>query len=215
MVNTFFISPDPKETAKILNRQHLNAQCRESRLIINVLKEKTKRINSPMVKMWIGHRHSLKRYHNIMQKEWAKRGYNSSFDYYEIEDEKLIWPWWVECKAVHASHKWSLMRKFPDHYKFKLSKYERAFKEHGYVWPSKLSKENTRLLKNGERIHPSEICDDFGKGVPSHYRIEKKWIRLWVKEQDVNPQTGRKLVSQKRQSVYDDYKRAAIYYGYL
>lgn len=232
MVNTFVISGNPKDTARVLDNKRLNSQRREAKVIIDSLKNKKdprvvgrkNQTRQSIFRMWEGHRHALKYYFNLMRKEWIRRGYKCEIQPFNINKEKVIWPWWVSCRAVHASHKHSLLYKEFDHYtpwfkerdsEFRMSKYEKAFKGYGYVWPTKLSEEHKQILVEGGRLHPSLICSPLGKGTPSHMRLKKKYVEKWVINRNINPQTGKLLRSQKKGSIYDDYKKAAIYYDLI
>lgn len=149
MVNTFLVSDDYSETAKILDYKRLGKQRVEAMQIINILENKRNKgwINHPATKMWKGYVNELKKYTNEMIKEWIRRGYKNTMELYDTELEETTKPWFVSCKILHYSHMASLMRKDRTYYKpFFYKKYPIEFEFFSYLWIGDLTSEDIQQI---------------------------------------------------------------------
>lgn len=127
----------------------------------------------PIVKMWQCYEDGLKVYINMMIREWtSRRKKNGEFNstkipIYEIEDEsKVALPWWTRCVHIHKSHRASLLRKerqneeAPWYVKrFKATMHSQDYMSNGYIWLSKVKKENLVAMMKGQEIELSDVCD--------------------------------------------------------
>lgn len=121
--------------------------------------------NHPMTHMWIGFESALKHYINLCIDEWVKRGYKNNMKIYEIKEEKLRLPFWIDCKVLYYSHRSALYRK-------EIVRKEKAWYQNikkvnkiqdtiwikqGYLWLSHISAEKIDRLMNGEIL--TNVCD--------------------------------------------------------
>jgi hypothetical protein len=133
-MQTFLISPNPKETAKILDNKRLGKQRVEAIQIANILlgiQNSNAWKNHPAVLMWKGYEKFLVHdYLKAMILEWGNRGYHGEKckEHYirlmkilfpntiekEITDKIKI-PGWF-CDELFNSHKSNLMRKDSNYY---------------------------------------------------------------------------------------------------
>jgi len=214
MVVTFVFSSDPAKIRK-LDKKRLNKQRIEANQILDTITGKSKGWqNHPAVKMWIGHENALKVYINNCIRAWRDLGYNCALEEYEIDETDIDWPWWYTWKPLHLSHKCSLLRKNPEHYEkiFKLSKTEKEWLNHGYIWPSKLNKKILKGIDDGKTFKPIEICDPIGMGAPAQYRWTLEEVLEWKNNKTVNPKTGKTINPKSKTGVYSDVKKAYGYY---
>ena len=131
-MQTFLISNDPKETAKVLDSKRLGKQRIESIQIANILlgfQKSNAWKNHPAVLMWKGYEEYLvKVYLKEMMVEWIRRGFKNEkcFQHYlklseKVENEvyngfkNISKPKWF-CNKLFESHKSNLMRKDPNYY---------------------------------------------------------------------------------------------------
>jgi len=141
MVQTFLISPNPSETAGILDDKRLFKQIVEGNQILDCLLIKESRWkNHPAVKMWKGYESFLVAYVGFMIQEWNMRGYDcskSKITWFKFDQLSNI----LECKVPHwfsdeffLAHKSNLIRKKPEHYRpiFGLDIPDNL----PYIWPS-------------------------------------------------------------------------------
>lgn len=126
-MQTFLPYSDLKQSAKVLDRNRLNKQRLEVRLILEELDSAhpdTRWNNHPCVRMWRGHADYLAVYGIYICEEWRRRGYK------DAQLEKIITlredgdykvgphyiPDWFGDADFHASHRSNLMRKNSDYY---------------------------------------------------------------------------------------------------
>lgn len=113
-MQTFLPYADFEQSARILDRQRLNAMRRESKAILTFLgmisAGNMKFINQPIVKQWYGYRPALLMYQRAIILEWIARGYNNNMD---IPDKDMGYeqPGWLGHKPYHYSHKAVLVKK--------------------------------------------------------------------------------------------------------
>jgi len=134
------------KTAKCLDYKRLGKQRVEAKQIINTIICKKQNdlhivdkngklrkrgwLNHPCVIMWESHLPALKAYHDIMIKEWIKRGYNNTMSLFNIESYRL--PNWIGDNDFHISHQSNLLRKDFDYY----SKFNWLVdSDLEYIWP--------------------------------------------------------------------------------
>lgn len=84
----------------------------------------------PATLMWFYHPTALKVYCNVCREEHLRRGGKTRIPEYQIEEE-VRWPFWIKKKSVQISHRQSLVRKYPEHYRQYFPK-EKEFDD--YVW---------------------------------------------------------------------------------
>jgi hypothetical protein len=139
-VQTFLPLPNPKDTAKILDRNRLGKQRVEcvqiARTLFNISEGwKT----HPAVKMWKGYESYLvKVYFYEIMNEWIERGYKNEKceEHYNvflniIGNSTIVEPNWINddfCK----SHQSNLVRKKPEYYRKFFPDVPDNLK---YVWP--------------------------------------------------------------------------------
>ena len=129
-IQTFLPYADFQKSAECLDYKRLGKQRVEAKQIIDLLMRKDlgediSKVawgNHPAVKMWEGYLSALIEYHNVIIKEWIKRGYKNNM--------KLIgcpaivkYPSWFGRKDFHNAHKSNLLRKdreFYSKYKWKV-----------------------------------------------------------------------------------------------
>jgi hypothetical protein len=233
MVNTFVTDNDPVQCAKNLDYRRLGKQRVEAFQLLNVLLQRTETkgwSSHPALLMWKGYENGLKYYLNCMIDEWINRGYNNTMahEVYDddtalsdtggaAEDEKsivILMPWWFNCYQLQLSHKCSLLRKDHNYYSqvFHLTKEEKDnyFLE-GYIWPSKLTPKEKKLLKQNKL--PFSSFEPLGSGTPAQYRISLEVLQEWLLDKNINPLTKRKITANG--TIYKDYEKAAIYHGLL
>lgn len=96
----------------------------------------------PAVVMWRNHRLALMLYHDVMIREWVRRGFNNDMHclVFRSPDAEvpphvasISMPGWLGREDVHASHRANLLRKDPEHYG-QFSWDERP--QEGYEWPT-------------------------------------------------------------------------------
>lgn len=143
---TFVISSNLIECAKSLDSKRLGKQRVEAFQILKTLRGQSHGWkNHPAVRMWEGYEKALALYMNCMIDEWVHRGYKNTMK--KEETEHVEFPWWFYWKPLHDSHKASLNRKMPEFYSFEV---EQIFMDHGYIWPTKISKTTCYIC---------ELCD--------------------------------------------------------
>lgn len=148
MVNTFLPYASFSRTAKVLDRQRLGKQRVEAKQIINILSTKNYKggwANHPAVNMWRGYLPALKLYYNTIIREWVAQGYVNRMSLFRIQAKPKM-PWFVGNETFHASHRASLLRKNPQHYRQFFTAPEK-FKKYSYVWPGKLTEGQIKELK--------------------------------------------------------------------
>ncbi len=141
-MQTFLPYPNFAASAMVLDRQRLNKQVLEARQILGAIQNGGGWRNHPAVKMWHGHTNALKFYHDVMWREWVRRGYKttqsellprpSDPDLVPMWADSIIMPSWLGRGDFHASHRAALLRKDPRHYT-QFGWTEEPSGE--YVWP--------------------------------------------------------------------------------
>lgn len=159
MVNTFLVSIDLEENARMLDNQRLGKQRVEAMQIINVLEKGGKGwSNHKCTVMWRGYVDCLKHYTNTIIREWERRGYKNTMETYEVPPyfEK---PWWlaVGWKPLLFSHQAMLIRKQPSHYK-KLFSPPAEYFDVGYIWPGDIDPLTVLDILNDENIDPISLA---------------------------------------------------------
>lgn len=131
-MNTFLPYSNFKECAKVLDWKRLGKQRVESMQILNTLERGSRWEHHPAVGMWIGYEEMLKLYMNCMILEWIHRGYRNTMKIVDIDENKLMPPYWLGMDILHDSHRSNLLRKdfdFYSAYKWNVSP------DDPYFWP--------------------------------------------------------------------------------
>jgi len=115
-MQTFLPYPNFRESAQCLDYKRLGKQRVEAFQILNALAGKYKGwVNHPATLMWRGYEKALAVYHNVVIREWVRRGYRNSMPYFAIAG-KAIMPWWLGIDDLHASHRSNLLLKDLEYY---------------------------------------------------------------------------------------------------
>lgn len=163
-MQTFLPLFNPRESAKVLDRQRLGKQRVEAMQILKALNKvaltetQVGWINHPATKMWQGYQTGLVYYAICMVEEWKRRGFldtvdsflaaNYVLDYHyaraaynradsvdSLQVEGIL-PTWIG-GPIHATHRAALLAKDPVHYG------QFGWKEEpqiNYFWPLKQNK---------------------------------------------------------------------------
>lgn len=130
-MQTFLPIADFQESARVLDRRRLGKQRVEAMQIINSILTGGGWNRHPATVMWTWNVNALKRYHDVMIKEWVNRGYRNTMSLYEPKVYEM--PIWFGDPQFHASHRSQLLAKDPDHYgRFG---WEERPGEIPYLWP--------------------------------------------------------------------------------
>jgi hypothetical protein len=136
-MQTFLPYESFMDSAKVLDYRRLNSQRREAHGIVKILTGNSKGkgwVVHPAVKMWSGYDEMLKLYFNIIVKEWIDRGYVNNYEYFNIDELKLIKPWWLGDKDFHRAMRSRLIEKNESFYLPKFPK-DKGFNSGKYFWP--------------------------------------------------------------------------------
>lgn len=151
-MQTFVPYPDMQRSAQVLDSRRLGKQRVEVLQIVRALTWPTYAWkNHPAVLMWRGHEAALGLYAAAVCQEWIARGYNDTCDlkirtdladagFIDIpatQEEAALPSWWGD-DAVHRSHRSSLLRKDPEHYRLLFEPDLPDDLE--YVWPVQVEK---------------------------------------------------------------------------
>lgn len=143
-MQTFLPYADFQKTAEVLDYRRLGKQRSEAHQILKTIETKKGWIHHPAVKMWIGYEEMLKLYFNVIVKEWIKRGYVNNYLLFEIDESKLISPWWMGDENFHRSMRSRLIEKNEIFYLPKFPK-DKSFNGSKYLWPVNQTK-NFRMI---------------------------------------------------------------------
>jgi Pyrimidine dimer DNA glycosylase len=125
-MQTFLPYADFTKSAKALDNKRLGKQRVEAWQILNTLTGKSAGwANHPATKMWQGKEWYLADYGTQICLEWIERGFNDTLlERFISAKHQLTYnrniPWWLGFKPLHISHQSNLVRKDPEHYKFKV-----------------------------------------------------------------------------------------------
>jgi hypothetical protein len=131
---TFLPYSDFEKSAQVLDYKRLGKQRVETYQIIETIKNQTGWKDHPAVKMWIGYTEMLKLYFNVMVNEWVKRGYTNNYELFEIDESKLVIPWWMNNEDFHRAMRSRLIEKLPEFYESKFPE-DKGFNGGKYFWP--------------------------------------------------------------------------------
>lgn len=151
-MQTFVPYPDFARSAGALDDKRLGKQRVEVLQIVRALTWPSYAWKShPAVLMWKGYEPALGAYAAAICKEWTDRGFNDTCDlkirtdlsdagFTDIptsQQEATLPPWWGD-DGVHRSHRSSLLRKDPEHYR---PRFEPDLPDDlEYVWPVQVEK---------------------------------------------------------------------------
>lgn len=120
----------------VLDRARLGKQRLEAAQILSAIRSGGGWSRHPAVRMWRGHEDALRLYHDVMCREWARRGYVQNMPELLPPHTEVVMPEWLGRGDVHASHRASLLAKMPEHYgAFGWTEAPLV----GYVWPLSLA----------------------------------------------------------------------------
>lgn len=109
---------------------------------------------------------ALKLYHDIMVREWIRRGKNNNMKLYYTDDEyesfingmwrhSIPFPEWCSIDSVQYSHMARLIQKDPGYYQPKFPEIPIEYLEYGYIWPAKWTLEQLR----GDVVELETVAD--------------------------------------------------------
>ena len=226
MVNTFIVSTNLKKNFKILDRRRLGKQRLECLQIINALEgtstgyinhSATKAFYSENKKELKNNIKALKIYYNYCLREWIKRGYKNSMEFYTIykdidkdtyeeytsynnRREGIVYmPWFFSYRPFILSHQASLLRKEKDYYKeyFVIDEILKPYMDKGYLWSYKYEPNPEFNFNMLESLHD----------------YTKEEIIKWIKDKTKNPKTNRTIkYNTKKDSIYYKLDQARIFY---
>lgn len=137
-MQTFLPYEDFKESLECLDNKRLGKQRSETRTVIKAIRGECKGgwIHTPLVKMWRDYELALIHYYNLSLIVWASRGFkNSILQPIDINESKIMYPWWNSLKQFHDSHKSRLLAKNHDFYK--KYNWQDIPVDIDYFWPTK------------------------------------------------------------------------------
>lgn len=223
MVVTFVIG-SLEYTCAHLDKRRLNKQKVEASQILKAIEGQTTGwVNHPAAKMWRGYASALKHYFNTITLACIARGFKNNMPLFDLEgrevvyqtvhdycahgvpaddDARIVYPWWFTWEPLIQSHRASLLRKDPEHYKpLFQDQVQEPYISTGYVWPAKLTQEQILHFK-------PDYCDPIGAGAPANYRWTKEQVLEWIKNPLVNPKTKR-AIKPTKSGIYADLTKAA------
>lgn len=234
MVNTFVLFPDKELLFKYLDNKRLGKQRLEAKQILSVLEkyDATGDLEGgyskhPAVLMWLGYTNALKVYFNLCIKEWISRGFNNTYELYQINEEEYrivmcefdgqtttfmdefddyCFPPWFGFPPLILSHRAALIRKDPEAYNEFNSDEVVEYYDKGYLWPHK---QPDKMYEEWD----FKYLDPIGEGAPVQFRISEEDATKWVNDKLKNPKTGRSI--KKGAKMYKEYEAAAQYYELL
>ena len=115
-MQTFLPYADFEKSLSCLDYKRLGKQRVEAMQIINSLEKGGGWKNHPATLMWKGYIEALKLYCNTAIKLWVERGYKNTMKLYDINNNKLKFPFWFGNNKLHDSHKAMLFHKNPEFY---------------------------------------------------------------------------------------------------
>lgn len=115
-MQTFLPYFDFWRSAHVLDSKRLGKQRVEALQILKAMyDENNSWHNHVAVRMWRGYDDCLKFYTNWIIREWRRRGYSNTMEYFEIPDDFNV-PKWLFDERLTLSHRCNLMRKNPEYY---------------------------------------------------------------------------------------------------
>jgi hypothetical protein len=141
-MQTFLPYRDFNESAKVIDPIRRWKQVVEARQLVAVLTGNTNHWKNPnawrehpAAVMWQGHVNALKYYCNCfhLQVIRSKSHLVTAFNFYDLSNVKITYPWWLGMESFHRSHRSNLLRKdsvFYGQYGWKEPH------DLPYVWPS-------------------------------------------------------------------------------
>lgn len=115
-MQTFLPYPNFACSAMVLDRQRLGKQRLEAQQILNAIQHGGGWARHPIVAMWRENVQALRLYHDVMVREWERRGYVSNMVQYLPPPSLVVMPPWLGDGEFHASHRAALLHKMPEHY---------------------------------------------------------------------------------------------------
>jgi hypothetical protein len=133
-MQTFLPFDNFKKSAECMDKKRLWKQCVEAMELIKIItgEKKSRWASHPACKMWKEYPVALKVYFNTFLVEWKRRGGNTSYIEFDINEELWAYPFWFGNYDFHRSHQSNLVRKKPDHYRLFFPDVPDNLP---YVWP--------------------------------------------------------------------------------
>ncbi len=132
-MQTFLPYADFAATARCLDKKRCFKQAVEAQQILNTLATDNGWRHHPAVKMWRGYELALRAYFNAVLEESIRRGVNTRYRPFEIQQREIALPPWLGHEPFHASHRARLLDKAPEHYS-RFGWIEKP-NSRGYLWP--------------------------------------------------------------------------------
>jgi len=79
---------------------------------------KVSHCNHSAVRMWFFSHRALCEYLNACIREWIARGKNNTMQLWDIGDEPVTYPWWLNSPDIYKAYCESLRNKDPNYYSF-------------------------------------------------------------------------------------------------
>jgi len=133
-MQTFLPYEDFNKSFSVLDYRRLGKQRVEGMQIVNTLEKGSRWANHPAVKMWRGYELALKQYVNMCIIHWLSRGYKNNIPTYNIDESKIIYPWWLGNQDFHRAMRARLIEKNREYYIDKFPGDE-DFNNCKYLWP--------------------------------------------------------------------------------
>ena len=130
-MQTFLPYEDFEESALALDWRRLGKQRLECDQILKALGGSKGWRNHPAVLMWKGYEAALRRYRNVVIREWVSRGFRNTMPLMR-SGGRIRMPFWLGDQSFHAAHRSNLLRKdsvFYQQYDWKEDP------DLPYVWP--------------------------------------------------------------------------------
>lgn len=115
-MQTFLPYPNFACSAMVLDRNRLGCQRKECRQILQAIVHGGGWRNHPVARMWRNHVPALKLYHDVVCREWMRRGYVNNLELFLPPPESVVMPDWLGGEDFHARHRAALLHKDPRHY---------------------------------------------------------------------------------------------------
>lgn len=116
-MQTFLPYADFDACARCLDDRRLGKQRVEAYQVLNALANPRNRWRRhPTVRMWAGYEDALRLYMNACIDEWERRGFVNNMERAAASPHARMPPWLGD-ERLHASHRASLLRKFPSFYR--------------------------------------------------------------------------------------------------
>jgi len=193
-VTVFFKNFNPKKSKFFSGVKHPKIKNAYIFKRCDILLENDKYLNlgfcfHPIVAMWLGYENSLIEYINAHLKELSTRttmkgeNYKLPFGFLIVpkKHDSHQKPWWIEkYNSVIFTHKASLTRKYSEHYS-KIFGDLGVWKNYGYIWTSKFSKEDIQKSLDNKMWVPQNIKNFAQREV--YRKVENTSTKFYIDKQ--------------------------------